>query len=163
MAQITPDTEFAPDESVHYSFPDGEFDLAPGETHETSDSGLIDSAAGHPWLNVEVEAEAVVARYRATQVDPENDPLSAENPVNKAALTVEAAKEFEDSKWIPTEESVVNPPNVVDESVNEDVGMVEDPPAEPEQDVVTLAGDEPEATVFDPFASDNYTTTEDDS
>lgn len=150
MAQITPDTEFAPDESVHYSFPDGEFDLSPGDTYETAYPQLIDSASAHPWLRVEVPVEAVVARYRDTQPDPKTDPLSGENPANQAALTVEAAEEFENSKWVPTTTEVVSGPPFTDE-VTEDFPPAEDTTSDP------VVNDAPADDFFtnDPTTEDN--------
>lgn len=59
MAKITLNSNAPAGEGIHFSFPDGDFDLAPGESHEVDDSDaaqLLGSITVHPWLSIEPSA-----------------------------------------------------------------------------------------------------------
>lgn len=115
--------EDAPQEAVHFTLPTVEFDLSPGDTYETDDFRVIDEAVTHPWLAVEAPVEASYAHYRDNAPDPEHDPLSADNPVNQAAMTPEAAVAFE-AERDAEEDAIFNPqpvdqPEFADEHVQD--------------------------------------------
>lgn len=87
MATITfSDNVPAGTESVHFLFPEGEFDLAKGASYETDDAGLAGSASVHPWL---------VVTYPAAKVDEAAAPNMADPHINPAAdhLTSQASPE----------------------------------------------------------------------
>lgn len=158
--------EDAPQEAVHFTLPTVAFDLAPGDTFETDDFRVIDEAVTHPWLAVDMPAEeAFVPRYRDNYPDPEFDPLSADNPVNQAAMTTEAAIAFEDQRDAEEAEIFNAEPAVPQPEFADEVVEVADPDAEPADEAPAdeVPADEPfDLTLdepFDPTATD--TTTED--
>lgn len=84
----------APNEAVHFSLANVEFDLD-GGAYESNDPDVLANASAHPWLEVEYEAEEVIGGVVGNPLAPEDDVLSR---VNSVAFDPEAIREVEEAK-----------------------------------------------------------------
>jgi len=100
MAKIVFSQDAPSGETVHFTFPEGEFDLGgKSKSYTSKDRALLNSASGHPWLDVEYdEAEEYAGSFVDTQVRPEDDPLSAVGPNAGIAFDPKEIKKIEDAK-----------------------------------------------------------------
>ena len=100
MAKIVFSQDAPSGVEVHFTFPEGEFDLGgKSKSYSTKDRALLSSADSHPWLNVEYDkTEEYAGTFIDTQVRPEDDPLSAVGPNAGLAFDPKEIKKIEDAK-----------------------------------------------------------------
>lgn len=126
MAKIVLSDEAPQGEAVTFSLGNAEPFQAP---HETDDQVLIASAAVHPWLEVERDAEEEFAVEAPEQhIKPADDALSAQNSVAFDPDEVAKARE---------EAAEVNPVAI-------DAGLDQSEPVETGGVAETLAADDDE-------------------
>lgn len=90
--------EVAPDEAVHFTLANDEFDLggkSDAQSYETDDLLVVAAAEVHPWLRVEREEGFQFESVDTGVLRPEDDALSA---VNSVAFDPEEIRKVEEAK-----------------------------------------------------------------
>lgn len=128
MAKIVFSKDAPSGEPVHFTFPEGEFDLGgKSKSYTSKDRALLSSASSHPWLTVEYDpAEEYAGGFIDTQVRPEDDALSAVGPNAGIAFDPKEIKKIEDAKAEARGENLV----AIDAGLDQDAKTSAGPVAE---------------------------------
>lgn len=95
MGIITFNEEAPAKETVHFTFGNSDFDLAPGKEYDTDDVGVLSAASVHPWLAVEVTEPPPAPGQEPDMTDPHVNPLADHLSELASDETKEAAAEAE--------------------------------------------------------------------
>lgn len=100
MAKIVFSKDAPSGETVHFTFPEGEFDLGgKAKSYSTTDRALLAGASAHPWLEVQYDkSEQTEPTFIDRQVKPEDDPFSAVGPNAGIAFDPAEVRKAEEAK-----------------------------------------------------------------
>lgn len=130
-------SELAPDEAVHFSLGNAEFDLggkSGKKSFETADREVLGNAASHPWLSVETDpADELGGLFVPHGVPADQDVLSAQGPRAADAFDPAKVRAALEAQGAVTEEPQ---PVAIDAGLPQSEPIVEDGVAK------TLAADE---------------------